>query len=120
MAMLPSPPMPISASRPSRRTPSITSSERSFRVPSGIGKAKGSPRLVVPRMVPAMRAMAGVALPQVERGELHRTAQQALGALVDAEHAPAIAEHGARDDGADHGVEPGAVAAAGQHADGLR
>ena len=36
-------------------------------------------------------------------------------ALADAEDAPAIAVDGARDGGADRGIEPGAIAAAGQH-----
>ena len=57
---------------------------------------------------------------QVELLVLDRPAHQAHRALADAEDAPAIALDGARDHGADRGVEPGAIAAAGQDADGLR
>ena len=46
-----------------------------------------------------------------------RPRQQAVGGLADAEHLPAVAEHGALDHGADHRVQPGAVAAAGQQAE---
>src|SRR5207245_8623139 len=52
--------------------------------------------------------------------ELDRAAHQPHRALADAEDAPAIALDGAADDGADSGVEPGAIATAGQDADRLR
>ena len=56
---------------------------------------------------------------QIERRGIDRPAQQPVRALVDAENAPSMALHGTRDHGADHGVEPGAIAAAGQNADRL-
>ena len=52
IAKLPSPPMPIRASKSSCLYPSIISEERLANVPSDIGKAKGSPLLVVPKIVP--------------------------------------------------------------------
>ena len=43
--------------------------------------------------------------------------REAVRRLADAEHLPAVAEHGALDHGADHGVQAGAVATAGQQAE---
>ena len=49
-----------------------------------------------------------------------RPREQAVGRLADAEDLPAVAVHRALDHGADHGVQAGAVAAAGQQTDAHR
>jgi hypothetical protein len=61
----------------------------------------------------------GVSCPRVKRRGIDRTLHEAQRAVANADNGPSIALHGAGDDRADHGVEPGAVAAAGQHADRL-
>jgi len=52
----------------------------------------------------------------VEFLRVRRPVQQALGTMVDAKNAPAVALCGTRDNRADHCIEPGAIAAAGQYA----
>ena len=52
-----------------------------------------------------------------ERDGVDRPRQQAVGRLPNAEDLPAVAEHGALDHGADHRVQPRAVATAGQQAE---
>ncbi len=61
----------------------------------------------------------GIGAAWIERRGIDRPAQQAMRALVDAEHFPPVALHRAHDDRADHGVEAGAIAAAGQYANPL-
>ena len=50
---------------------------------------------------------------------VERTAHQPHRALMNSENAPAITVHGAMHDRAENGVQPGAIAAAGQYPDGF-
>ena len=54
---------------------------------------------------------------RAQRDRIDRPRQQPVGGLADAEHFPAVAEHGALDHGPDHCIQAGAVATAGQQAE---
>ena len=86
---------------------------------SSIGKAKGSPRLVLPRKVPPWRASAASSRAGSSVTASTGRSQQAQRAVADADGRPAVAVMGAQRHGADRGVEAGAVAAAGQDSDSL-
>ena len=115
IARLPSPPTPISAS-----------SSRCVIAGRDLGRTVDRARWpgIGERIAAIGRAQQGAAHGQDaghqvrgQRDRVDRPRQQAVGGLADAEHFPAVAEHGALDHRPDHRIEAGAVATAGQQAE---
>jgi hypothetical protein len=99
--------MPISASR--RSAVGIDDLLRSVaKAAVGIGKAKGSPLLVVRDRAPETHHR-DIEPGRIEALGVGRLAQQTHRAVADAEDLPAIGRRGAQRDGADHGVQSAAT-----------